>query len=271
MKKSARITLRLISFALILLSCSFFILSCVEKTRETTTAETVAASPQSTEVFQETEENKEVQEEKRVCAHGIDVSRWQGQIDWRKVKESGVDFAMIRIGFRDTDGLYEDPTASYNLKEAEKYGISAGVYFYSNAQNETQAIEEADWVLEHISPYRIAYPVVMDVEIGSASSLGAAERTAIAFAFLDHIRKGGYEPMLYVPLDEFEDPSLWKAEEILANYLVWIASYDAPSYPEAQFPQGQYEYAMWQYSNTGSVDGIAGAVDRNVAYFSEFL
>ncbi|NMB42600.1 MAG: glycoside hydrolase family 25, partial [Clostridiales bacterium] len=104
--------------------------------------------------------------EAKPIRYGIDVSKWQGKIDWKKVKEAGVEFAMIRVGYRTLQSgiIYEDPYADYNLKQAIANGIPVGVYFFSTAKNKEEVLQEAQWVAKYIAPYKITYPVVYDCE-----------------------------------------------------------------------------------------------------------
>ena len=137
-------------------------------------------------------------------SNGIDVSKWQGKIDWNKVAESGIDYAMIRVGYRtDIYGtICEDEYASYNLEGAQKAGIDIGVYFFSTAVDEDEAIEEACWVIDYISAYDITYPVVYNCEdYNNPSSrmynLSNEERTNNALAFMDTVDREAYDAMLY--------------------------------------------------------------------------
>ena len=129
---------------------------------------------------------------------GIDVARYQGTIDWEQVASSGVDFAMIRVGYRaNADGaITEDSNARYNMQEAAKFGIPIGVYFFSTAVSEEEAEEEARWVAERISQYPITYPVVYDFEDFNAkrcANVGGAEATKNANAFLSFVKSSGYD------------------------------------------------------------------------------
>ncbi len=198
---------------------------------------------------------------------GIDVSKWQGKPDWKKIAAGGVEFAMIRIGFHGTSGAFgEDSSADYNLKSADENGILTGIYFYSLAKNTAEAEAEAAWVLERADRYAISLPVVIDYEMmDNDASATASERTDIALAFLRAVRDAGYDAMIYVPIDELSDETLWEKERIFEEFKVWGADYTQPS---RQHPDGVSDYAMWQYSNTGRVDGIAGNVDLNFAYFT---
>ncbi len=234
-----------------------------KKTKEETQTKTE-------EVISETKE-KETGEEfpKTPLMHGIDVSKWQGNIDFAKLRADGVEFAMVRLGFSEESGVPgTDPNFEVNLKKADENGILTGVYFYSQAKDENAARTEAQFVVDRISPFAISFPVVMDYEwTGEVSALSAKERTDIALAFLDVIKSAGYEPMLYVPISELLDEKLWEKERVFENALVWGASYDAPVYPEKEHPDSSTPYAMWQYSNTGRKAGISGNVDLDLAYF----
>lgn len=208
-------------------------------------------------------------------SNGIDVSKWQGKIDWKKVAASGIDYAIIRVGYRtDINGtICEDEYASYNLISAQSAGIKTGVYFFSTAVNETEAKEEAEWVTDYIAGYSITYPVVYNCEDFTSSSsrmygLTNEERTANALAFMDTIADEGYDAMLYANKNELSYNSLWNTNEIENRYPVWVAAYSDGVYPSVIKPIYSGASAMWQYTNKGVVDGISGYVDMNVAYFS---
>ncbi len=219
------------------------------------------------QIFTETKEKRE-EMPKIPLMKGIDVSKWQGKPDWKKIAESGVEFAMIRIGYHGSDGtLGEDGSADYNLTSADKNGVLTGVYFYSLAKNGQEAEAEALWVLGKVGKYAISLPIVIDYEMMENDiAVTATERTDIALAFLRRVRDAGYEGMLYVPIEEFSDENLWEKERILSEFKVWGADYEIS--PENGHPDGVTDYAMWQYSNTGQIDGISGNVDLNYAYFS---
>lgn len=205
---------------------------------------------------------------------GIDVSRYQGTIDWAKVADSGIEFAMIRVGYRtaETGEIVEDSNARYNLQEATGNGIKAGVYFFSTAINAEEALEEARWVKNLISGYRITYPVAFDCEgyekAGSRQvGLNREERTAIAEAFLKEIHAGGYTPMFYSAKSELEHDSKWVTSLLERSYKMWVSWYPEAPFPETAKADYAGELAMWQYTNRGTVAGVEGAVDVNVAYF----
>lgn len=212
---------------------------------------------------------------KKGLQNGIDVSKWQGKIDWQKVKNAGIDFAIIRIGYRAENGqLYRDSNADYNIQQAQKVGILVGVYFFSTAVNTTEAIEEAKWTVSAIKSYSISYPVVYDCEGFKNSdsrmySLTAEQRTQNALSFLDTIKKSGYEGMFYGSKSDLTDNTAFNISEIEAKYKVWVAQYKNPPYPQSQKPDYDGRYDMWQYTNKGMVFGVEGNCDMVVSYFEK--
>ncbi len=195
--------------------------------------------------------------------HGIDVSKYQGEIDWQKVKDSGVDYGMIRLGYRgyETGKVCLDEWFDANISGANEVSLPVGVYFYSQAITVEEAIEEAEFVLEHIDGYTVDYPIVFDTEetaskTGRADTLSPSLRTDIITAFCERIKSAGYTPMVYLSVR-------WYLEEMeperLEPYDIWLASYrNNPYYP--------YRISMWQYTASGSVDGIEGDVDLNLCF-----
>ena len=205
---------------------------------------------------------------------GIDVSKYQGSIDWEQVAQSGVEFAMVRVGYRTkvTGIIYEDPGARYNLQEATKNGILVGAYFFSSAVTQEEAQEEAAWVADFISRYQITYPVAYNCEdFQSPDSrqygLGVEERTDIACAFLDTIAAAGYTPMFYASRNEMEGSAQWNMDTLGSRYRVWVSQYPEQPYPETPASTYSGTHAMWQYTSQGTVAGIRGSVDVNLAYF----
>ncbi|MFR7591027.1 MAG: GH25 family lysozyme [Longibaculum sp.] len=204
-------------------------------------------------------------------SNGIDVSKWQGKIDWNKVKKSHVDFAFIRIGYRGENGvIYKDDNADYNIQQAQKAGVLVGVYFYSTATSQKEAIEEANWTLKCIESYSISYPVVYDCEGYKHTSsrtyhLDVQQRTENAAAFLDTISKAGYETMFYTSLSDLD--SHWNISNINKKHKIWIAQYSSQIYPQKQKPDYHGKCHAWQYTNKGQVNGIEGNVDMVVCYF----
>ena len=194
---------------------------------------------------------------------GIDVSSFQGDIDWNKVKESGIDYAIIRCGFRNltNEEIHVDNKFHYNISEANRLGIPVGVYFYSTAINEKEAFEEASFVLNLIKDYEVIYPVVYDFEMFNEKRTKGVSDGRInnnAIKFLDYIRAHGYHGMLYTNLRGIE--SHWYLDNF-EGYRIWYAQYiDIPTY------YGHYD--MWQYTDSGRVDGIDVAVDLNHSYIA---
>ncbi len=211
---------------------------------------------------------------KKGMANGVDVSKWQGKIDWKRVKAAGIDFAVIRIGFRGENGnIYPDANAHFNIQQAEKAGLLIGVYFFSTAINTAEAEAEAVWTADQIKSYSISYPVVFDCEgYMNADSrmygISAEERTANALAFLNKINSFGYEGMLYGAKGELSNPYYWDISKIEGSYKVWVAQYSDIPYPQKENPDYSAKYHMWQYTNKGRVDGITGNCDMVVSYFT---
>lgn len=205
---------------------------------------------------------------------GIDVARYQGTIDWQQVAQSGVQFAMVRLGYRNMSQgeIVEDCNARYNLQEASKAGIALGAYFFSTAVTEEEAVEEAKWAAQILNDYPITYPVAYDCEgfqdpDSRQYSLSKEERTDIALAFLKTIERLGYEGMFYGSKNELQFDTKWETTRIAKRYKIWVAQYPESPYPES--PQSSYpdDHHMWQYSMTGSIPGIGQNVDLNIAYF----
>lgn len=198
-----------------------------------------------------------------ISQKGIDVSRYQETIDWSRVANDGVDFAIIRAGFRGSSegGLIVDTYFEANMEGALENGIDVGVYFFTQALNEEEAIEEAEFVLELIDGYDITYPVVIDVEAIETTNprtryMTQEEWTNVAIAFCERIKEAGYTPMIYGNLRSF---FLMMDMSRLEDYEKWFAFYRTPIY----FP---YEHSIWQYTSRGRVDGIEGDVDLNVGF-----
>ncbi|SFB68842.1 glycoside hydrolase family 25 protein [Butyrivibrio sp. YAB3001] len=192
---------------------------------------------------------------------GIDVSRFQGKINWKKVADAGIDFAFIRVGLRGTkEGtLLVDDCFSDNIKGATENGIDVGVYFYSQALNEEEAKEELQIVLDNIEPYSIKYPVVIDIESADSDTARTNNMTSddyenVVRVFCDMVRSAGYKPMVYGNVKSFT--LLMDAKDV-DDYGIWIAYYGTPLY----YP---YHFDVWQFSSTGTVDGIEGNVDLDI-------
>ena len=205
---------------------------------------------------------------------GIDVARYQGTIDWAQVAASGIDFAMVRVGYRadQTREICADTNARYNMQEAQKNGIKVGAYFFSTAVSVEEAKAEADWVADYIAKYQITYPVAYDCEgfdkpESSQYHLTNGERTDIALAFLQEIYNRGYTPMFYASMGELAGNAKWDTTRIEGSYRIWVSQYPAVPYPETEKSSYGGAHAMWQYTNRGTVAGIGKPVDVNVAYF----
>lgn len=189
---------------------------------------------------------------------GIDVSKWQGVIDWGKVKKGGVGFAILRLGFTGTasrkcalDGQFRR-----NLTQCKRHGINTGVYYYSTATTEAQARAEARFVIKQLKGKKLQYPVYIDTEDVLQAKLSKDKLTAVVKAFCDEMEKAGYYVGIYANKN-------WFAEQLndgkLKAYDKWIAQYnDKCTYSGA--------YGMWQYTDKGKVAGINGFVDLNKCY-----
>ena len=210
-------------------------------------------------------------------SNGIDVSKWQGVIDWKTVKESGIEFAFVRVGYRGENGIiYKDEYADYNMQQAHANGILTGVYFFSTALSIEEAEEEAEWVLDYVEGYNISYPIVYDCEGYRTSTsrmyyLSAEQRTDNALAFLSKISDAGYEAMHYGARNEMMIPFYWDIERIAEKYKIWVALYPEITYPEVDYPEYYGRADAWQYTDKGVVNGIDGDVDLVVCYFREEL
>ena len=192
---------------------------------------------------------------------GIDVSKYQGNIDWGAVAASGINFAIIRVGYRGSSSgaLVQDPYFKKNISGATKAGIKVGLYFFTQAVNEAEAVEEASMAMSLASGYKVTYPIFIDTESasnGRANGLSKSARTAVVKAFCQTIRNGGYKAGVYASKS-------WYANQLNASalngYCIWVAQYNSScTY------SGKYD--MWQYSSKGSVSGIKGNVDMNISY-----
>ena len=193
---------------------------------------------------------------------GIDVSAHQGEIDWEQAKEAGVEFAMIRAGYRSyADGsLKEDDWFKANLKGAKKQKIKTGVYFFSQAITVEEAIEEAQFVVDLLDGHKLDMPIAFDMEPipedGRIKDLTMMEKTEIADAFCQIVENYGYDSLIY-------GNRYWIFESLNLSLLghrnLWLAHYNTST----DFP---YDYAMWQYTDSGIVAGVEGGCDLNIFY-----
>ena len=200
---------------------------------------------------------------------GIDVSQFNGSINWGLVKRDGVDFAFIRAGFRGYGSrgtLNEDTQFRLNMQGARQAGLPVGVYFVTQATNGEEAIQEANWVVERVKKYKIDYPIAIDIEapklespsdIPRTQNLDKNTRTYLARLFCEVIQNAGYVPIIYCNVD-------WAYNYLnmsdLSAYDTWIASY------RANDPGYNGKYSIWQYTSSGQTSGILGNVDRNICY-----
>ncbi|MBO5620191.1 MAG: glycoside hydrolase family 25 protein, partial [Butyrivibrio sp.] len=184
-----------------------------------------------------------------------------GNIDWNKVKNSGVNYVIIRCGYRGSSegALIEDPKFKSNIKGATAAGLKVGVYFFTQAVNEVEAVEEASMYINLLRGYSLSFPVYIDVEgsNGRGDSISASQRTANIKAFCGTIQNAGYTAGVYAN-------STWFTSKIntaqITGYKIWLAQYAASVTYNAS------RYDMWQYTSKGSIQGITGKVDMNILY-----
>ena len=196
---------------------------------------------------------------------GIDVSAYQGDIDWETVADSGIEFAILRAGYR---GYAEGETGideyfQYNLEQTKKYGVDIGIYFFSQAMTEAEARNEALEVLKLVDGYEIKYPIYFDWEPISDSdartaTISSTELTRCAQVFCQTIESAGYQAGVYFNLDL---AAHYYHLKDLTEYSFWLAEYeDTPSFP--------YRFDMWQYTSSGEVPGISTVVDLNLSFLA---
>jgi len=191
---------------------------------------------------------------------GIDVSKWNGDINWSKVKAAGVSYVIIRVGYRGSTlgGLIDDTNFKKNIEGAQAAGLKVGVYFVTQAINDAEAVYEASMVLDRISKYTISYPVFLDVEAsgGRGDKIDVATRTSVCKTFCKTIQNAGYTAGIYANKS-------WLTNKIdasqLTSYKIWVAQYNSTCTYSGS-------YSMWQYTDSGTIDGISGKVDLNKSY-----
>lgn len=203
------------------------------------------------------------EDSRKISKAGIDISKEQGLIDFNKVKKAGIDFVMIKAGARGygSGQLIADENFEKNLQGATQAGLETGVYFFSQAVTETEAVEEASLVLTSLKETKLIYPIVFDMEsikgdTARIDSLKKEDRTKIAKAFLETVKTAGYKTMIYGDKE-------WLLTKInlstLSEYDIWLSQ-------EADIPDYPYKFSIWQYSFNGTVDGISGKVDMNISF-----
>lgn len=195
---------------------------------------------------------------------GIDVSAYSGDIDWDKVKATGVDFVMVRLGGRgygESGTLYADERAAEYLTGAKQAGLKVGAYFFSQAINGEEAAEEAQYAHTLLGDIQLDYPLAFDWEIiknedARTDSVTPAQLTACAKSFCETARALGYSPIIYSSSSEL----YFKYDlTALTDYDIWYVEY-------AAYPTFYYGFSMWQYSDSSHIDGIEGTVDLNICF-----
>lgn len=198
---------------------------------------------------------------------GIDVSKWNGKINWTAVKNAGVDYVIIRVGFRgygSAGALKIDSSFDENMNGAISAGLQVGLYFYSQAITVDEALEEATVAVDNARRYKISYPIYFDTEFstdaksGRADKLTKSQRTECAVAFCEAVRHAGYTPGVYASRDFFYD-NLYFSD--ISAYQIWVAHYTGG---DTNF---KHKHQMWQYTSKASIDGISGHVDLNICYY----
>jgi GH25 family lysozyme M1 (1,4-beta-N-acetylmuramidase) len=192
---------------------------------------------------------------------GIDVSKYQGNIDWGAVATAGVSFAIIRVGYRgaQTGALIEDPYFKTNIAGATKAGIKVGLYFFTQAVTEAEAVEEASMCIQKAAGYKISYPIFIDTEgatNGRANGLDRSTRTSIVNAFCATIQASGYKAGVYASKSWYNNNLNASS---LSSYTIWGAQYNTSCTYAGR-------YSLWQYTSKGSIAGISGNVDMNISY-----
>ena len=192
---------------------------------------------------------------------GIDISKWQGDVDFDALKKAGVEFVIIRVGTtngRDGDYIL-DPKFIQNIEGANRVGIDVGLYFYSYAHSKESALRDAEWVLEQIKDYKVDFPIAFDWESWTtfnSFSISFYELTSASTTFLNRLEESGYEGLLYSSKYYLEN--IWLPQD----YDVWLAHYTSKT-------DYKGKYSMWQLCSNGKVDGIKGNVDIDVWYLEE--
>lgn len=198
---------------------------------------------------------------------GIDVSFYNGNINWAAVKNAGIDYVIIRAGFRGwgSAAIYQDTCFEQNLRNAKAAGLKVGIYFYSTAVNKVEAVEEASICLEWMQSRSLDFPIYIDMEFsgeypnGRQDLISPAIRTEVALAFCETIKNGGYKPGIYATQSFFSDEINYNS---ISQYSIWMASF-TENYEQ---PNTNYRYDIWQFTDYGKVAGINGSTDFNVIF-----
>ncbi len=198
---------------------------------------------------------------------GVDISKHTGKVYFPSLKAAGVDYVMIRLGSRGytTGQITLDENFKENIEGAIEAQLDVGIYFYSQAVSQDEAVQEANFVVQNLEPYRahVKYPVAFNMGFVSndksrIEGLGREDKTAVTVSFLDAVRAAGYVPMIYGDKE-------WLIKEVdltkLQDYDVWLSQ-------EEEIPDYPYRYAMWQYNTDGVLNGIDGGADLNICFVS---
>lgn len=196
---------------------------------------------------------------------GVDISKHTGEVSFSRLKAAGVDYVMIRLGSRgySTGQITLDENFKENIEGAIEAQLDVGIYFYSQAISQDEAVQEANFVVQNLEPYRgkVKYPVAFNMGFVSndqsrIEGLSRDDKTAVSVSFLDAVRAAGYVPMVYGDKE-------WLIKEVdltkLQNYDVWLSQ-------EEEIPDYPYRYAMWQYNTDGVLNGIDGGADLNICF-----
>ncbi len=202
---------------------------------------------------------------KRESVKGVDLSKYNGTVDFNKLKDAGVGFVMLRLGSRGygTGKITLDEKFVEYAQNAQLAGIQIGAYFYSQAVNETEAVEEANYIVGAVSGFNIKYPIAIDIERvlndeARTDKLTNEERTKMVSTFCDTVKSYGYKPIIYASREMLvADLNL----EELSDYDVWLSDETIPTdYP--------YRFSMWQYNKKGRIDGITGDIDLDISFIN---
>lgn len=194
---------------------------------------------------------------------GVDISKDNGPVDFKKLKKDGVDFVMVRLGYRgyESGNVVIDEEYFDNIQLANEAGLAVGVYFESQATTVEEALEEAEFVVTNLIEMRVTYPVVFDLglianDTSRIENIPKMQLTEITNAFCNRVKEVGYKPMVY-------GDKYWLLRKIdltlLGDYDIWLSQ-------SGQLPDYPYQFAMWQYTNTGTVSGISGDVNMNISF-----
>ena len=202
---------------------------------------------------------------KREAVKGVDLSKYNGAVDFNRLKDAGIGFAMLRLGSRGygTGKIDLDDKFVEYAQNAQLAGIQTGAYFYSQAINETEAVEEANYIVGAVSGFKIKFPIAIDIEKvegdeARTDKLTNDERTAVVKSFCETVKGYGYKPIIHASKDILV--AGLNLEE-LADYDVWLADEEIPT----EYP---YRFSMWQYNRKGHIEGITGDIALNLSFIN---